>query len=138
TAPEVFLGYLGTEFSDQFSLGVIAYEMLTGRLPYGADVARATSERAQANLRYRSASTITERVPDWVDGALCRAVHPVPGKRYDALSAFLEDLRRPNPAFERDHSVPLAERDPVRFWQLVSAVLAVLCTVLFYQVFGNP
>lgn len=138
TAPEVFLGYLGTEYSDQFSLGVIAYEMLTGRLPYGAAVARATSERAQAALRYRSATSVTERVPDWVDGALCRAVHPVPGKRYDALSAFLEDLRRPNPAFSSDRFVPLAERDPVRFWQIVSAALAVLCAVLFFQLFGNP
>ncbi len=137
TAPEVFLGYLGTEYSDQFSLGVIAYEMLTGRLPYGAAVARATSERAQAALRYRSATAVTERVPDWVDGALCRAVHPVPGKRYEALSAFLEDLRRPNPAFCSDRFVPLAERDPVRFWQIVSAVLAVLCAILLFQLFGN-
>jgi serine/threonine protein phosphatase PrpC len=138
TAPEVFLGYLGTEMSDQFSLGVIAYEMLTGRLPYGAGVARATSERAQSALTYRGASALTGRVPDWVDGALRRAVHPVPGKRYEALSAFLEDLRRPNPAFASDQSVPLAQRDPVRFWQLVSAALAVLCAVLFHQVFGNP
>ncbi len=138
TAPEVFLGYLGTELSDLFSLGVIAYEMLTGRLPYGAGVARATSAKAQAALRYRSAADITTRVPDWVDGALCRAVHPVPGKRHEALSAFLEDLRRPNPAFTSGTFVPLADRDPVRFWQLVSAVLALLCAALLVQLSGNP
>lgn len=138
TAPEVFLGYLGTERSDLFSLGVIAYEMLTGRLPYGAAVARATSEKAQAALRYRSASAVTERVPDWVDGALCRAVQPVPGKRYEALSAFLEDLRRPNPDFASGGFVPLVERDPVRFWQVVSAGFAVLCAALFIQLFGSP
>lgn len=138
TAPEVFLGYLGTQLSDQFSLGVIAYEMLTGRLPYGADVARKTSERAQSALRYRSASAITERVPDWVDCALRKAVHPVPGKRYEALSAFLADLRKPNPAFVTGAFVPLAERDPVRFWQLVSAGLAMLSAILFFQLFGNP
>jgi serine/threonine protein phosphatase PrpC len=137
TAPEVFLGYLGTARSDLFSLGVIAYEMLTGRLPYGSAVSRATSEKAQASLRYRSATAITERVPDWVDGALCRAVHPVPGKRYDALSEFLEDLRRPNPELESDKFVPFAERDPVRFWQAISAFLAIVCAVLFFQLFGN-
>ena len=36
TAPEYFLGEGGSPRSDIFSLGVIAYQMLTGRLPYGA------------------------------------------------------------------------------------------------------
>ena len=37
TAPEYFLGEGGTPRSDQFSLGVITYQMLSGGLPYGAD-----------------------------------------------------------------------------------------------------
>ena len=41
TAPEYFLGEGGTPRSDLFSLGVIAYQMLTGRLPYGAQIAHA-------------------------------------------------------------------------------------------------
>lgn len=137
TAPEVFLGYLGTDRSDLFSLGVIAYEMLTGKLPYGASVSRATSEKAQSKLRYRNAAENSERIPDWVDGALCKAVHPNPGKRYDALSAFIEDLRQPNSQFQSERFVPLAERDPVRFWQLISGVLAVVCMALFIQLFSN-
>ena len=39
SAPEYFLGEAGSERSDQFSLGVLTYHMLTGRLPYGARVA---------------------------------------------------------------------------------------------------
>ena len=40
-APEYFLGASGSARSDQFSLGVIAYQMLTGELPYGTAVSRA-------------------------------------------------------------------------------------------------
>ena len=36
TAPEYFLGENGSPRSDMFSLGVITYQMLTGKLPYGA------------------------------------------------------------------------------------------------------
>jgi serine/threonine protein phosphatase PrpC/tRNA A-37 threonylcarbamoyl transferase component Bud32 len=49
-APEYFLGENGSSRSDVFSLGVIAYQMLSGRLPYGADVARARTKAAQKNL----------------------------------------------------------------------------------------
>ncbi len=137
SAPEYFLGYRGTERSDQFALGVVAYEMLTGRLPYGDKVSRATSQKAQNALVYRSAASQTARVPDWVDGALARAVHVDPGKRYEALSAFLEDIRRPNAGLRPDRMVPFAERDPVRFWQIISGVMAILCIALLFQLLGK-
>jgi serine/threonine protein kinase len=45
-APEYLLGEGGDERSDLYSLGVICYQMLSGRLPYGADVARARTRAA--------------------------------------------------------------------------------------------
>ena len=47
TAPEYFLGESGTPRSDLFSLGVIAYQMLSGRLPYDAEVPKARTRAAQ-------------------------------------------------------------------------------------------
>lgn len=129
TAPECLLGDPATPRSDIFSLGVIAYQMLTGRLPYGADAAKLRTRSQQRGLRYRPANTVKPGIPGWVDGALKKAVHPFPSKRYEDVSEFMHDLRTPNPAFSGPKRVPLAERDPLLFWKAVSLFLA--CVVLY-------
>ncbi len=127
-APEYFLGASGSARSDQFSLGVIAYQMLTGELPYGTAVSRARTTAQQRKLRYRSVLRDDREIPVWVDGALRKAVHPDPGKRYEALSEFTFDLRHPNQAYLTPQ--PLLERNPLLFWQALCALLACVIFVL--------
>ena len=50
SAPEYFVGEQGTARSDQFALAAITYQMLSGELPYGAELARAQSRAAPAAL----------------------------------------------------------------------------------------
>jgi serine/threonine protein phosphatase PrpC/predicted Ser/Thr protein kinase len=126
TAPEYFVGDEGSPRSDIFSLGVIAYQMLTGKLPYGAEVAKTKTKADQKKLLYRSARDDKRDIPVWVDEALCKAVHPLPGKRYEELSEFTFDLRHPNQAFLNKTRPPLMERNPVVFWKSVSIILAVI------------
>ena len=130
TAPEYFLGEPGSTRSDMFSLGVIAYQMLSGRLPYGASVARTTTRAAQRKLVYRQVLDDQRTIPAWVDGAIRKAVHPDPFKRYDTLSEFIYDLRHPNPSFVRKDLEPLLERNPVMFWKGVSLGLALIIVYL--------
>jgi serine/threonine protein phosphatase PrpC/predicted Ser/Thr protein kinase len=125
-APEYFLGERGTPRSDLYSLGVIAYELLTGRLPYGAQVAKSTTRAAQRRLQYRPVLDDQRDIPAWVDEALRRAVHPDPLKRYQELSEFLYDLRHPNKAYLHRGHTPLVERNPVLFWKGVSLGLGLL------------
>ena len=128
TAPEYFLGEFGSPGSDLFSLGVIAYQMICGRLPYGAEVAKSRTRAAQKKLRYASVLDEQREIPAWVDAALARAVHPDPARRYAELSSS-HDLRHPNLAL-------IGQRGPAlmgatRFYSgRVSLLLAVLVMVL--------
>ncbi len=133
-APEYFLGESGTPQSDLFSLGVIAYQMLTGKLPYGAQVARTRSRAQQRRMRYFPATLYNPRLPSWVDHALRKAVHWDPAKRYAALSEFEYELRRPGGGFDDGGQVAFIERDPVLFWKLVSLTLAICAVALIARI----
>ena len=124
TAPEYFLGLAGTEQSDLYSLAVLTYQLLSGRYPYGADVARAKSIKAQKKLRYQSVLSKDSELPIWLDLTLEKALHPDPNKRYQALSEFLYDLRHPNAEFQKPLS--LIELHPLWLWQCLCVVQALV------------
>jgi serine/threonine protein phosphatase PrpC len=128
-APEYFLGEAGSARADLFSLAVIAYEMLTGRLPYGVELAKTRTRAAQRRLRYRSVVDDERAIPSWVDEALCRALDPDPAQRQAELSEFVHELHHPNPDHQRRRRPALIERDPVRFWKVL-AIGALLLDVL--------
>jgi serine/threonine protein phosphatase PrpC len=133
TAPEYFLGEAGTSRSDLFSLGVITYQMLTGRLPFGTEVAKATTKAAQRRLIYRSLVDDDRDIPAWMDETLRKATHPDPDKRYQELSEFVYDLSHPNETYLRRTRPPLLERHPVMFWKALTAILAIVVIVLIAQ-----
>ena len=129
-APEYFLGENGSTRSDIFSLGVIAYQMLSGKLPYGAEVPKARTRAAQRNLDYQTVLNDDREIPAWVDDAIKKAVHPDPLKRYEELSEFIYDLHHPNQAFLSKTRPPLIERNPVVFWKTVSLLLLIVIVVM--------
>jgi serine/threonine protein phosphatase PrpC len=131
TAPEYFVGEMGDTRSDLFSLGVITYQMLSGRLPYGAQVARTNNRTAQHRLVYQSVLDDKRRLPGWVDTVIRKAVHANPNKRYQELSEFVHDLRKPNPALLNHHQ-PLLERNPILFWKGLSLALFIACLILLF------
>ncbi len=133
SAPECFLGEVSTERSDMFSLGVICYQMLSGELPYGTHVAKSRTKAAQRRLKYQSVLDDEREIPVWVDEAIKKSVHPDPVKRYDTISEFIYDLRRPNKSFINRTKPPLLERNPVLFWQSVSLIFAIIIVVLLLR-----
>ena len=133
----IFFRESGSSRSDLFSLGVITYQMLTGKLPYGAQVARTRTKAQQRRLRY--VPRCDENNPDappWIDDVLERAVHPDPYKRYEALSEYLFDLRNPKESFRNSSFKPLLERNPLLFWKVLSLVLGCAVLVLLARLHG--
>nr|WP_295711729.1 bifunctional protein-serine/threonine kinase/phosphatase [uncultured Halomonas sp.] len=133
TAPEYFLGEGGSPRADQYSLAVITYQMLTGTLPYGTEVAKTRTRAAQHKLAYQSALSENRELPVWVDEVLKKALHPSPHKRYPALSEFMFELRAPSTDMLKRAQLPLLERDPVLFWKGVSLVLAIVVIALLVR-----
>ncbi|MEN8218904.1 MAG: protein kinase [Pseudomonadota bacterium] len=119
TAPEYLLGYTGSVRSELFSLGVIAYEIMTGHLPYGK------MGKNPHKLNYTSACHYNPMLPVWVDCALRKALHPNPTRRYESISEFLYDLSHPT-------VLPLRERNPVAFWRRTSIVSFIINALLLF------
>ncbi len=123
-APELFDGQPGDELSDQFALGVTLYRMFSGRYPYG-------EIEPFSRPRFGQATPLARHRPDlpaWLWHVLSRTLQVEPAKRFgDVLELSMElesGLDRGVPIVLRRQS--LYERNPLRFWQVVAAVLALL------------
>lgn len=135
TAPEYLLGKAGNDQSDLFSLGVITYEMLTGKLPYGDQLNKNITWKNISKLRYIPAISWNPMIPLWLDGALARCVHCDQDKRYETSSEFFFDLTHPNDALMRQN-IPLLEKNPLRFWQLLALLLLISNLLMIYLLLG--
>jgi serine/threonine protein kinase len=132
TAPEYLLEKTGTTQSDLFALGCIIYEMITGKLPYGDKLSRASSYASLYRLKYIPISTYVTNIPHWVDKAIRTAVQIDPANRYDELSELEADLRKPNPLYLKEQQLPLIERHPLGFWKTLAGLLLVTNLILLY------
>jgi|TARA_B110000438_G_scaffold303796_1_gene367492 protein phosphatase len=125
-APETLLHMKADNQSDLFSLGVICYEMLSGELPYKPMQRAEVTIKDYNSMQYRSIKQFRPELPLWLDLSLQKATEADPRLRYKAFSEFFADLSNPKTnAVEEYKSQPLLKRNPILFWQSLSALLFV-------------
>lgn len=129
-APEYLRGEKGLHQSDIFSLGVMVYEMLTGKLPYKTSAAQQRNPQRYQDWHYFPARNHRKDIPLWLDLALEKACAESTAQRYVVLSEFLADISTPNSQLVGErHNAPLLKRNPLLFWQWMAAVLFVVALI---------
>lgn len=130
SAPEYRLGHEPNERADQFSVAAIAFELLTGQLPYAGQLEGLNSKVDFSNLEYQPVFKINSNLPVWMDLPLKKALQPNPELRYRRLSEFIYDLKKPD---VNQQLQPLVEQGSLTFWKGIAGFLLLLLLLsLFY------
>ncbi len=144
-SPEQAQGFEVTSVSDLYSVGVLLYEALTGRVPFEGESAVAVAMKQVSQTPQRP-SSINPRVSPALDAVVMRALEKEPGQRFQSADAFIAALdaamKEPGGPGTADFSalppavvVPVADEDEEevdnrrRNW-IIAAVVAVLIGLL--------
>lgn len=89
-APEQFYGHVSAA-CDQYALGVVTFQLLSGRTPFAGGFV----ELAQAHARENPPAlrALNPAVPASVEAVIVRALAKQPADRYPSVAAFAEALR---------------------------------------------
>ena len=90
-SPEQAQGFEVTGVSDLYSIGVILYEALTGRVPFDGESAVAVAMKQVAETPQRP-SSINPQVSPALDAVVMRALEKEPGNRFQSADAFIAAL----------------------------------------------
>ena len=92
-SPEQARGAPVTAASDLYSVGIVLYEMLTGKVPFSGDSAIEIAMK-HLNEPPKPPSKIRPEVPEELDAVVLRALAKNPEDRYQTAEEFSEDLHR--------------------------------------------
>jgi tetratricopeptide (TPR) repeat protein len=142
-SPEQALGTTLDQRSDIFSVGLIFYELLTGKAPYEADTAIASLMK-RTREEARSASEVDASVPKSLSAIVSRCLEREPANRYHSAVELLQQLTtweaNPNISAEQLSKMiahPVVRRSrfnlelPGKGWMWVAGAVLVIALATF-------
>ncbi len=115
-SPEQAKGQLTDEKADIYSIGVVLYEMLTGKLPFDADnaVSVALMQLQEEAVPLRS---INPEIPIGFEQITLKAMQKNTRDRYQTASEMLLDLEelKMNPNIKFDYQNYFVDQEPTRY-----------------------
>lgn len=79
--------------TDLYSLGIVLYEMVTGKLPFEADSA-VTIALKHIQEEPVPPKSLNSRIPDSLNTLILKAIEKDPNKRYQTAKEFINDLQK--------------------------------------------
>ena len=99
-----------SRMSDLYSLGIVFYELLTGKLPYGsADGGVAEWIHHHIASEARPPHILCPDIPPMLSSIILRLLAKSPEQRYQTIEGVLADLKRCGSHLERDGAVEAFE-----------------------------
>ncbi len=115
-SPEQAKGEITDEKADIYSVGIVLYEMLTGKLPFEADSAVSVA-LMQVNNEAALPRTINAKIPLGFEQITMKAMQKSTRERYQTAAEMLLDLEelKRNPNIKFDYVKYFVDEQPTRY-----------------------
>lgn len=120
-APEQGMGQAGDERSDIYSLGVVLYQLITGRRPFDADTPLGIALK-HINAPLQPPTTLNIDIPPSIESVTMRALAKNPDYRYQTAKEFTTELRQAAAGQEIEALPPEIVSAPITPQPMVGAV----------------
>lgn len=121
-APEQAKGDITDGRTDIYSLGVMMYEMLTGKLPYDGDNAVSVA-LMHLQLTPDSPTALNSDIPEGLEEITLKAMQKQPSDRYQSAQDMLADIERfrLNPSVKFEYKY-LFDKQPTKYVDAINKV----------------